>query len=99
MTKQLNEKDIKELIMAQVEYKKAKDKFEELKERLTADLEPGKYESRYGNVIKTVFDKSKVNYKKLLWDNPDINVEDYTEQQTVSSVLIQNYNTTNSIFG
>lgn len=99
MKKQLTEKDIKELIMAQVEYKKAKDKFEELKERLTANLEPGKYESRYGNVIKTVFDKSKVNYKKLLWDNPDINVEAYTEQQTVSSVLIQNYNTTNSIFG
>lgn len=99
MTKQLTEKDIKELIMAQVEYKKAKDKFEELKERFTADLAPGKYESRYGNVIKTVFNKSKVNYKKLLWDNPDINVEAYTEQQTVSSVLIQNYNTTNSIFG
>lgn len=99
MKKQLTEKDIKELIMAQVEYKKAKDKFEELKERFTADLVPGKYESRYGNVIKTVFDKSKVNYKKLLWDNPDINVEDYTERQTVSSVLIQNYNTTNSIFG
>jgi len=99
MTKQLTEQEIKELVIAQVEYKKAKDKFDEIKERVTKDLEPGKYESKYGKIIKTVFEKAKVDYKKLLWDNPNIDVNKYTEIQEVSSIVIQNYNTTNSIFG
>jgi len=99
MTNQLTEKEIKELVIAQVEYKKAKDKFDEIKERLTKDLEPGKYEGKYGKIIKTVFTKMKTDYKKLLWDNPDIDVKQYEEPQEVSSVVIQNYNTTNSILG
>jgi len=99
MTKQLTENEIKELVLAQIEYKKAKDKFDEVKERITKDLEPGKYEGKAGKIIKTLFTKMKTNYKQLLWDNPDIDISKYEEPQEVSSVVIQNYNTTNSIFG
>ncbi|MCR4715894.1 MAG: hypothetical protein K5656_01815 [Lachnospiraceae bacterium] len=99
MTKQLTDNEIKELIVAQVEYKKAKDKFDEVKERLTKDLEPGRYESKYGKIIKTVFTKMKTDYKRMLWDNPDIDIKQYEEPQEVSSLVIQNYNTSNGIFG
>jgi len=99
MTKQLTDNEIKELIVAQVEYKKAKDRFDEVKERLTKDLEPGRYESKYGKIIKTVFTKMKTDYKRMLWDNPDIDIKQYEEPQEVSSLVIQNYNTSNGIFG
>lgn len=99
MTTQLTEKEIKELVIAQVEYKKAKDKFDEVKERLTKDLEPGKYEGKFGKVIKTVFEKARTDWKRLVADNPELDVSKYTETQENTSILIQNYNTTNSILG
>ena len=99
MTTQLTEKEIKELVIAQVEYKKAKDKFDEIKERLTKDLEPGKYEGKFGKVTKTIFEKTRTDWKRLIDDNPEIDVNKYSESQESVSVFIQNYNTASGILG
>ena len=99
MTKQLTDNEIKELILAQIEYKKAKDKFEALKSQLTDDLEAGTYVCKYGKVMKNSYLKSFTDWKRLVRENPDIDVANYEKQQEVTSVVIQNYNTTTSIFG
>lgn len=99
MTKQLTDNEIKELVLAQIEYKKAKDKFDALKAQLTDDLDDGTYVCKYGKVMKNHYIKSITDWKRLVRENPDIDVADYEKQQEVSSVLIQNYNTTTSIFG
>ena len=99
MTTQLTEKQIKELVIAQVEYRKAKDRLDELKEELTKDLEPGKYESKFGKVIKSVYDKTMTDWKRLIAENPEIDVYKYTRSQETVSIIIQNLNTTNSLFG
>lgn len=99
MTTQLTEKEIKELVIAQVEYKKAKDKFDEIKERLTKDLAPGKYEGKFGKVTKTIFEKTRTDWKRLIDDNPEIDVNKYSESQESVSVFIQNYNTASGILG
>ena len=56
MTTQLTDKEIKELVIAYVEYKKAKDKFDELKKKLTADLIPEESDVTYyaGSTFKVV---------------------------------------------
>lgn len=99
MTTQLTDKEIKELVIAYVEYKKAKDRFDELKKKLTADLIPGKYESKFGQVTKTVFDKEITDWKQLIKDNPNLDVDKYTEKRETTMVFIQNLNTASGILG
>lgn len=99
MTKQLTDNEIKELVLAQIEYKKAKDKFDALKAQLTDDLDFGTYIGKYGKVMKNSYIKNITDWKRLVRENPDIDVANYEKQQEVTSVVIQNYNTTTSIFG
>lgn len=84
------EKEIRKLIDAYVDYKKAEDKFKKLKDELTSDLVTGKYESKYGNIIKNLITRNKLNLDKLKADYPDIDFDSYNETTQYISVTIQN---------
>ena len=86
----LTDKEIKELIKAQIALKQAEDKFKDLKEKYTADLEPGIYTSESGRVLKLVKEVPTTDWNRLLADNPDINKEDYVTTKEVTSVAIRN---------
>ena len=90
MTKTLTEKEIKELIKAQVKYKQAEDKFKELKEKYCKDLEPGSYVSDAGRVVKILKDCPTTDWNRMLADNPQINKGDYTTIKQVESITIRN---------
>lgn len=93
MTKILNDKQIKELIKAHVEYKIAENRFRRVKESLTKDLIPGKYESeKYGYVLKSASKRTYLDTEAILKDYPQINPEEYTREREVISVTVQNYN-------
>lgn len=99
MTKQLNDKQIQQLVKAYVEFKKAEDTWKQLKSELTDDLEPGRYESEYGRITKSTMKKKITNWKSLLEHHPELDTENYTDIKDVTSVTVLNYNTKTSIFG
>ena len=73
MTKQLTDNEIKELVLAQIEYKKAKDKFDALKDVTASDKEDGDLTSKVEVVENTVNTQKvgdyKVTYKVTDSDN------------------------------
>lgn len=89
--KSLSISEIKELVEAKQELDNAKEKLDILKEKFKIDdLAAGKYFAEgEGVVTKNVTVRATVNYKKLLEDNPNIDVKVYTEYTEVSSVLIK----------
>jgi len=99
MTKQLNEKQIQQLVKAYVEFKKAEDTWKQLRAELTDDLEPGRYESEYGRVTKSTMKKRITDWKGLLEHHPEIDTSDYTDVREVTSITVTNLNTKTSIFG
>lgn len=93
MTKEINtltNEEIHELVVAQVEYAKAKDKLQMLKDKLTKKLVAGKYVSDDGEVIKSVFVRSTLNTDRLLEEHPEIDLEDYKDEKETTSVTIKN---------
>ena len=90
MTNTLTDKEIKELIKAQVAVKQAEDKLKELKEKYCKDLEPGCYTSESGRVTKILKELPTTDWNKMLADNPQINKEDYTTTKEVTSITIRN---------
>lgn len=91
MTKVLSEKQIKELITAYTNYKKAENNFKRIKEALTKDLKPGKYESAsYGYILKSESTRTSVDLDTLLKDHPQIDVNDYTITKQVVMTTIHN---------
>jgi len=98
MTKQLNEKQIKQLVNAYVEFKRAEDAWKQLKAELTDDLEPGRYESEYGRVIKNTMKKRLTNWKSLIENHPELDVDAYTEVKDVTAVTVTNLNTKTGLF-
>lgn len=91
MTKVLSEKQIKELITAYTTYKKAENNFKRIKESLTKDLKPGKYESiNYGYILKSESSRTSVDLDALLKDYPQIDVNDYTITKQVVMTTIHN---------
>ena len=96
--KTLSDKDIKTLVNAYVEFKAAEAKFKSIKDALTKDIAPGKHVSEFGIVTKTVSTRSSVDYSKMLEDNPQIDVTEYTTEKEVVSVTIQNLTKAKTIF-
>jgi len=82
--------DIYKLVNAQTKMDKATSEFKKMKDEMCAGLEPGVYEDKYGRVTKTTYNRNSVNYAKIIEDNPDIKVEEYTEVNSVTSVTIKN---------
>lgn len=93
MTKQrtLTGAQIKNLIKLNVQYKKAKDEYEEAKKILTANLECGKYDCKEGSVIKSETIRMVINMERLAFEHPEINLNDYKEPQVVTSVAVKNF--------
>ena len=90
--KSLSISEIKELVEAKQELDNAKEKFK------IDDLAAGKYFAEgEGVVTKNVTVRATVNYKKLLEDNPSIDVKQYTEYTEVASVLIKPLKTNDSL--
>ena len=98
MENTLNAKIIKQIVNAYVEMKRAEEAFKKLKETHLSELQPGRYESDYGCVIKTAMQKTTTDWKKLIWDNPQIDVTPYNVTKDVTSVIVQNYNTKKGLF-
>ena len=88
--KTLDKQEVDALVKAYVKYKAAEAEFKALKETLTNDIEPGKHVGKYGYVNKSVSTRTTVDYKKLLEDNPDIDISKYTTEKEVVMVTIQN---------
>jgi hypothetical protein len=85
----LDDKKIKMLVRAYIEYKHAEAAFKKLKDQYVEELLPGKYESEYGNVLKSVFLRKKFDMETLLKDHPKIKPELYTSMQEVTTTTIQ----------
>lgn len=87
----LSIQEIKALADAQSVYTEAKFKLDALKEQFgVKDLPAGKYfADGIGVVLKTSCVRGTVNYKKLLEEHPEIDVEVYTEYKDVDSVSIK----------
>ena len=96
---QLSEEGIKQLINAYVDYKRAEDKFKQLRDTLCKDLVPGRYDSKYGYVTKTTAVTTKTDWQKLLWDHPEIDVSTYESTKEVTRIIVNNMNTASGFFG
>lgn len=93
MTKEvkvLNEKQVKALVKAYVEYKKAENAFKKLKDELCKDIIEGKHESDVGYVLKTTSKRSSLDKTRLFEDHPEINEEEYLTEKEVTTITIQN---------
>jgi len=88
--KTLSDKEIDALIKAYVKYKAAEAEFKALKDMLTNDLRPGKYTGKNGYINKAVSVRSTIDYKRMIIDNPSIDVSAYTTEKEVAVVTIQN---------
>ena len=86
----LTDKEIRDLIKAQIALKQAEDKLADLKDKYLGDLEPGIYTSESGRILKTLKTSSKTDWNKMLADNPQINKEDYTTTKEIVSICIRN---------
>lgn len=93
MTKVINsldKKQIKELIRAYVDYKKAEANFKRLKEQLTKDLVEGRYESDLGYVNKFTSTRTYIDTDKLFDEHPEIDPNDYLKERDVTTVTVCN---------
>jgi len=96
--KTLSEKEVDALVKAYVKYKAAEAEFKLLKDTLvTDDIQPGKYTGKNGYINKSTSIRSSVDYKKLLEDNPDIDVSSYTTEKEVTMVTVTNLVTSDSL--
>lgn len=94
MTKQrtLTEAQIKTLIRLNVQYKKAKSEYDEAKKILTTNLECGKYDADCGYVSKTESIRMILNAERLAFEHPEINLEEYKEPSTTTTIIVKNFN-------
>lgn len=97
--KELSHNEIKELCEAKQELDSAKLKYDMLKEAYCPEeLLTGKYFiENVGVVTKNKTVRGTVNYKKLLEEHPEIDVEKYTEYTEVTSILVKPLNVNTSI--
>ena len=86
----LSKSQIKELIKAYIEFKKAEAHLKKLKEALTKDLVDGSYESDIGYVNKVTSTRTYIDTDKLFDEHPEINPEDYLKVRNVTTVNICN---------
>jgi len=88
----LSDEDISRLVDADTAVKEAKLKLDALKQELRVDdLSSGSYVAEgIGAVIKNTSIRGTVDYKKMLLEHPEIDVEQYTEYKEVSSLIIRN---------
>lgn len=98
-TNTLTIQQIKELSAAKSELDAAKIKFDMLKEEYCPESLPaGKYfAENEGVVMKSATVRGTVNYKQLLEEHPEIDVEKYTEYKEVVSVIVKPLKDTSSI--
>lgn len=97
MTQEINtltEKEMKQLVQAYVDYKKAEDRFKVLKEKLTSNLIEGSYTSKYGKIVKSIATQSSLDIKKLLEEHPELEelINSYRKSSGFMRVTISNYN-------
>lgn len=96
-TTTLTIQQIKELAAAKSALDAAKINFDMLKDKYCANISAGKYYAEgEGIVLKTVTVRSIVDYKTMLEEHPEINVEKYTEYKEVGSVTIKPLKNTTS---
>lgn len=88
--RKLTESDIKSLVKSYSAYKKAELDFKKLKSELTDKLPLGRYESKYGNVIKSPFVRNVLNTNRLFEEHPELNRDEYVETTETTCVNIQN---------
>jgi hypothetical protein len=91
--KTISDSEMKELMKAYVEYKKAESKFKRLKEKFTNDLMLGVYETKYGKINKFESKRMLLNSTRLAEEHPEVIelMEDYKEEKTQISVTLTNY--------
>ena len=83
--------EIKELVIADSAVKSAKTAFDILKEDKCKDLVVGKYfADGVGAVYKTSTVRETVDYKRLLAEHPEIDVEKYKTFTEVTSISVKN---------
>lgn len=97
--KELSLNEIKELCEAKKKLDNAKTKYDMLKDAYCPEeLLAGKYFiENVGVVTKNKTIRGTVNYKKLLEEHPEIDVEKYTEYAEVTSILVKPLNANTSI--
>lgn len=96
----LTNAEIKELVIADAAVKSAKTALDILKEEKIKDLVPGKYFAEgIGAVYKTATIRETIDYKRLLADHPEIDVEQYKVHTEVFSVSVKNMLQDTSILG
>lgn len=88
--KTLTDKQIKELIDADINAKKAIGKLKELKQKYCKDITVGKHDSKYGYVLKTIFTRKDLDKDKLFNEHPEIDEDVYLTEKEVTSITIQN---------
>lgn len=91
--KTLTDKEIKQLVDAYVDYKKAEDRFKVLKEKLTSDLIEGAYVGKAGKIVKSIATQSSLDIKRLIEEHPELEalIDSYRRNSEFSRVTISNY--------
>ena len=83
--------EIKELVIADSAVKSAKTAFDIIKEAKCKNLVTGKYfADGIGAVYKTSTIRETIDYKRLLADHPEIDIEKYKTSTEVTSVTVKN---------
>ena len=83
--------EIKELVIADSAVKSAKTAFDILKEAKCKNLVTGKYfADGIGAGYKTSTIRETIDYKRLLADHPEIDIEKYKTSTEVTSVTVKN---------
>lgn len=90
--KSLTINDIKTLVKLNNRYQEAKEALDIAKAELVpASVLAGKYfEEGVGSVNKVITTQTTVDYKKLLEDHPEIDIEEYTTYHDSSRIYIKN---------
>lgn len=87
----LTDAEIKELVVADAAVKSAKAAFDILKEAKCGNLVAGKYfADGIGIVNKVATVRETIDYKRLLADHPEIDVEKYKTHTEVFTISIKN---------
>lgn len=91
--KSLTVEDIKTLVNLNNKYKEAKDRLDEAKARLVPDsVDFAKYfQEGVGSVNKVHASTTFIDYKRMLDDHPEIDIDDYTEERDSTRIYISNY--------
>lgn len=82
-TNTFERKEFKELAKAYIAYKAAEKRFNELKETIKQQLDPGKYIFKEGEVIKSIVTRQTLDSNKLFKENPELKREDYIKESTI----------------